>query len=64
MSYEPVHQALSAIRINRVSTLRGDVCIARIGPIIRTLKCVQVIEESVFQGCPQGGVPLYIINTM
>ena len=32
--YKLVRQVLSAIRINGVSAFQGDVCIARIGPIV------------------------------
>ena len=55
--YRPVHQALPAVQINRVSTFQGEVYIARIGPIVRN--SVHIIEMSAFQGCLQGGVPLY-----
>ena len=60
MLYRLVHQLLSAIQINRVYAFQGDVCITRIGLIVGTLKSVRVIEVSSFQGCPQGGVSLYI----
>ena len=36
----------------------------RIGPIVGILESVCTIEVSAFQGCPQGGVPLYfMLNT-
>ena len=57
--YGPVHQVLSAVRINRESTFQGDVCIARIGPLVGTSKSIRIIKVFAFQGCPQGGVPLY-----
>ena len=55
-----VHRALSAIRNNGVSAFQGEVYTSRIGPIVGTLESVRIIEVSAFQGCPQGGVPLYI----
>ena len=54
-----LHQALSAIRINGVSAFQGEVYINRIGPIVGTFESVRIIEAYAFQGCPQGGVPLY-----
>ena len=58
--YKAVHRALSTIRNNRVSTFQGEVYTGRIGPIVGTLESVRIIEVSTFQGCPRGGVPLYI----
>ena len=58
--YRAVHSALSAIRNNGVSAFQGEVYTGRIGPIIGTLESVCIIKVSAFQGCPQGGVPLYI----
>ena len=55
----PVLQVLSAVQIIGVSTLEEDVCIARIEPVVGTLKSVCIIEVSAFQGCPQGRVPLH-----
>ena len=57
--YRAVRRALSAIRNNGVSAFQGEVYTGRIGPIIGTLESVRIIEMSAFQGCPQGGVPLY-----
>ena len=57
--YRAVHRALSVIQNNGVSAFQGEVYTGRIGPIFRTLKSVHIIEMSAFQGCPQGGVPLY-----
>ena len=57
--YRAVHRALSAIRDNRVSAFQGEAYTGRIGPIVGTLESVRIIEVSAFQGCPQGGVPLY-----
>ena len=59
--YRAVHRALSAIRNNEVSTFQRDVYTGRIGPIVGTLECVCIIEVSAFQGCLQGGVPLYMV---
>ena len=59
--YTAVHRALSGIRNNGVSAFQGEFYTGRIGPIVGTLECVRIIEVSAFQGCPQGGVPLYII---
>ena len=55
-----VHRALFAIRNNGVSAFQGEVYTGRIGPIVGTSESVRIIEVSAFQGCPQGGVPLYI----
>ena len=57
--YRAVHRALSTIRNNGVSAFQGEVYTGRIGPIVGTLESVHIIEVSAFQGCPQGGVPLY-----
>ena len=57
--YRTVHRELSAIQNNRVSAFQGEVHTGRIGPIVGTLERVCIIELSTFQGCPQGGVPLY-----
>ena len=57
--YRAVHRALSAIRNNGVSAFQGEVNTGRIWPIVGTLKSVRIIKVSAFQGCPQGGVPLY-----
>ena len=57
--YRSVHRALSAIRNNGVSTFQGEVYTGRIGPIVGTWEIVRIIEVPAFQGCPQGGVPLY-----
>ena len=54
-----MHRALSAIRNNGVSAFQREVYTGRIGPIAGTLESVRIIEVSAFQGCPQGGVPLY-----
>ena len=51
--YRPVHQALPAIQINRVSTFQGEVYIARIGPIVRN--SVHIIEMSAFKGVCKAG---------
>ena len=58
--YRVVHGALSAIRNNGVSAFQGEVYTSRIGLIVGTLESVRIIEVSAFQGCPQGGVPLYV----
>ena len=55
-----VHRALSAIWNNGVSAFQGEVYTSRIGPIVGALESVHIIEVSAFQGCPQGGVPLYV----
>ena len=44
---------------NGVSAFQGEVYTGRIGPIVGALESVRIIEVSAFQGCPQGGVPLY-----
>ena len=54
------HRALSAIRNNGVSAFQGEVHTGSIGLIVGTLESVRIIEVSTFQGCPQGGVPLYV----
>ena len=54
-----VHRALSAIQNNGVAAFQGEFYTGRIGPIVGTLESVRIIEVSDFQGCPQGGVPLY-----
>ena len=54
------HRALSAIRNNGVSAFQGEVYTGRIGPIVGTLDSVRIIKVSAFQGCPQGGLPLYM----
>ena len=59
--YRVVHRALSAIGNNRVSAFQGEVYTGRIGPIVGTLESVRIIEVSAFQGCLQGGVPLYLL---
>ena len=56
-----VCRALSAIWNNRVSAFQGEVYTGRLGPIVGTLESVRIIEMSTFQGCPQGGVPLYVV---
>ena len=58
--YRAVHRVLSAIRNDRVSAFQGEVYTGRIGPIVGTLESVRIIKVSTFQGCPQGGVPLYL----
>ena len=58
--YRAVHRALSVIRHNGVSAFQGDAYTGRIGPIVGTLESVRIIEVSAFQGCPQGGIPLYV----
>ena len=57
--YRAVHRALSVIRNNGVSAFQGEVYTGRVGPIVGTLERVCIIKLSAFQGCPQGGVPLY-----
>ena len=57
--YRAVRRALSTIRNNGVSAFQGEVYINRIGPIVGTFESVRIIEAYAFQGCPQGGVPLY-----
>ena len=57
--YRVVHRALSAIRYNGVSAFQREVYTGKIGPIVGTLESVRIIKVSAFQGCPQGGVPLY-----
>ena len=57
-----VHRALSTIQNNGVSAFQGEVYTGRIGPIVGTLESVPIIKVSAFQGCPQGGVPLYIMS--
>ena len=54
-----VHRALSTIQNNGVSAFQGELYTGRVGPIVGTLESVHIIEVSAFQGCPQGGVPLY-----
>ena len=51
--YRLVYQVLSAIQINKMSALWGDVCIARIRPIVGTLRSVRIIEVSTFQECAE-----------
>ena len=46
-----------------MSAFQGEVYTGRIGPIVGTLGSVRIIEVSAFQGCPQGGVPLYIAGS-
>ena len=58
--YRAVHRALSTIQNNGVAAFQGEVYTGRIGPIVGTLESVRIIEVSAFQGCPQGGVPLYL----
>ena len=58
--YRAVHRALSAILNNGVSAFQGEVNTVRIWPIVGTLESVRIIKVSAFQGCPQGGVPLYV----
>ena len=60
--YRAVRRALSAIQNNGVSAFQGELYTGRIGPIVGTLESVHIIEVSAFQGCPQGGVPLYMIE--
>ena len=57
--YRAVHRALSTILNNGVSAFQGEAYTGRIGPIVGTLESVRIIKVSTFQGCPQGGVPLY-----
>ena len=57
--YRAVHRTLSAIRNNGVSAFQGELHTGSMGPIVGTLESVLIIEVSAFQGCPQGGVPLY-----
>ena len=59
--YRAVHRVLSAIRNNGVSAFQGEVYTGRLGPIVGTLESVRIFEVSTFQGCLQGGVPLYHI---
>ena len=54
-----VHRALSAIRNNGVSVIQWEHYTGSIRPIVGALESVRIIEVSAFQGCPQGGVPLY-----
>ena len=56
-----MHRALSTIRNNGVYAFQGELYTGSIGPIVGTLESVRIIEVSAFQGCPQGGVPLYVI---
>ena len=56
--YRAVHRTLSAIWNNGVSAFQREVYTGSIGPIVGTSESVCIIEVSVFQGCPQGGVPL------
>ena len=58
--YRAVCKVLSAIWNNGVSAFQGGVYTGRIGPIVGTLESVCIIEVSAIQGCPQGGVPLYV----
>ena len=41
--YRAVHRALSAIRNNGVSAFQGEVYTGRIGPIVGTLSCFDLI---------------------
>ena len=45
-----VHRVLFAIRNNRVSAFHGEVYTGRIGPIVRTLESVRIIEVSARRG--------------
>ena len=58
--YRVVYKALFAILNNGESAFQGEVYTGRIGPIAGTLESVFIIEVSAFQGCLQGGVPLYM----
>ena len=53
--YRPVHQALSELWINRVSTFQGEVYINRIGQIVGAFESVRIIEVSAFQGVRKVG---------
>ena len=57
--YRAVHRVLSTIQNNGVSAFQREVYTGRIGPIVGTWEIVRIIEVPAFQGCPQGGVPLY-----
>ena len=54
---------LFAIRNNRVSAFQGELYIGSKGPIVGILENVRIIKVSTFQGCPQGGVPLYLLHS-
>ena len=60
--YRAVHRALSTIRNNGVSVFQGKLYTGSIGPIGGTLESVRIIKVSAFQGCLQGGVPLYYFS--